>query len=221
MFQKPRQERTIFCIKLNKKESETMLNKVNTLSCALMLAIFIMTGCVTSPEIQPQPDIEPEPVVTVPFDMRPYHDDMMEEMRLSYERAEEIIVGVYSGSHQDDRLGLIHYFEDFSSFDKETISWGPVMNVIVQVQAMEFKPEIISRTEFPELSDLDKVGICWDVYQRARNIFLVEGEKMLIFLQTGYDEMNNRSYRNLIDAYPVTSVCQAKDVFDLMIRNLF
>ena len=93
------------------------------------------------------------------------------------------------------------------------------MKVIVQVQAGEIKPEIIKKNEYFRLSDLDKVGICWDSYEQTRYVYLVEGQKMLIFLQTGYDEARNRSYRNLIDAYPVTPVCRADEVFDLMIRD--
>ena len=92
------------------------------------------------------------------------------------------------------------------------------MKVIVQVQANELKPEIIKKNEFTRLSDLDRVGICWDSFEQTRFIYLVEGQKMLVFLQTGYDEANNRSYRNMIDAYPVTSVCRSADIFDAMIK---
>ena len=151
--------------------------------------------------------------------MKPYHEAMNAEMRISFERADEIIIGVYSGSHNDEQFGLIHYFDDFKSFDKAGMFWGPEKKVIVQVQANELKPEIIKKNEFKQLSDLDKVGICWDSYEQTRYVYLVEGQKMLIFLQTDYDEALNRSYRNLIDAYPVTPVCSADDVFDLIIRN--
>ncbi len=99
------------------------------------------------------------------------------------------------------------------------MSWGKEMKVIVQVHEDELKPEIIKKNEFYRLSDLDKVGICWDSYEQSRNVYLIEGQKILIFLQTGYDESLNRSYRNLIDAYPITPVCRADDVFDLMIRD--
>ena len=151
--------------------------------------------------------------------MKPYHEAMNTEMRISFERADEIIIGVYSGSHNDEQFGLIHYFDDFKSFDKTGMFWGPEMEVIVQVQEYELKPAIIKKNEFKRLSDLDKVGICWDSYEQIRYVYLVEGQKMLIFLQTGYDETKNRSYRNLIDAYPVTPVCRADDLFDQIIRN--
>jgi hypothetical protein len=196
-----------------------MLKKVCLSSFLSILAVLIMVGCTAVPEIQPEsePDIEPAPA---PFVMKPFQKEMNAEMRLSLERADEIILGVYAGSHEDERLGLVHYFEDFMSFDKTARSWGPVMKVIVQVQANELNPEIIKRKEFPVLSDLDKVGICWDLYEEVRYIYLVEGQKMLVFLQTGFDEVHNLSYRNLIDAYPETSICKAKDVFDVMIKDL-
>lgn len=143
---------------------------------------------------------------------------MSAEMQISFERADEIILGIYTGSHNDEQIGLIHYFDDFRSFDKTSMSWGQEMKVIVQVQANELNPEIIKRNEFKQLSNLDKVGICWDSYEQTRYMYLVEGQKMLIFLQTGFDEASNRSYRNLIDAYPVTPVCRADEVFNLIIK---
>ena len=140
-------------------------------------------------------------------------------MQKSFDKADEIIIGVHTGSHKDKQYGLSYYFEDFISFDKTVLTWGPVMNVIVQVLPSMLKPEIITRREFKNLIELDKVGICWDFYDQTRHVFLVEGEKMLIFLELNYDEVNNRFYRNLIDAYPVTKDCNAKIVFDMMVRE--
>ena len=145
---------------------------------------------------------------------------MKEEMRKSYDRANEIIVGVFKGTHQDTKRGLIYYFSDFNRFDKETLSWGSVQNVIMKVQADEPRPEIIRRNEFKKLIDLDKTGICWDSYQGDRNVFLVEGQVNLIFLEMGFDEAAGDSYRILLDAYPATDECRARDVFNMMIRDL-
>ena len=200
-----------------------MRKRVILIVCVSFLAAFVIVSCAPAPDIlsEPEPETKPSPPPAAEaFSMKPYHEAMNAEMRISFERADEIILGVYSGNHNDEQLGLIHYFDDFISYDKTSMSWGPEMKVIVQVQADELKPEIIKRNEFKQLSDLDKVGICWDSYEQTRYVYLVEGQKMLIFLKTGYDKALNRSFRNMIDAYPVTPVCRADDVFDLMIRNL-
>jgi len=200
-----------------------MRKRVIFVGCVSFLAALVMVSCASVPDILPdlEPETKPAPPPSAPaFSMKPYHEAMNAEMWISFERADEIIIGVYSGSHNDEQFGYIHYFDDFKSFDKTGMSWGPEMKVIVQVQSDELKPEIIKRNEFKQLSDLDKVGICWDSYEQTRYVYLVEGQKMLIFLQTSYDEALNRSFRNMIDAYPVTPVCRADDVFDLMIRNL-
>ncbi len=190
--------------------------------CFTALAAALMTSCAPRPEVLPEP--EPEPVKPPPlpsgFVMKPFHRSMKEEMRKSYDRANEIITGVFSGTHQDKKGGLIYYFSDFSRFDKETLSWGPSQNVIMQVLPDKLKPEIIRRNEFKTLIDLDKTGICWDFYQGNRNVFLVEGKMNLIFLEMGLDEATGNSYRNLLDAYPVTDECRARDVFNLMIQDL-
>lgn len=192
------------------------------IGCVIFLTAIILVSCTSAPDIMPEAESKPETKsTTLPvFNMKPFHEAMNAEMRISFERSDEVIIGVYSGSHNDEQFGLIHYFDDFKSFDKTSMSWGEKMKVIVQVQADELKPEIIKKNEFFRLSDLDKVGICWDSLEQTRYVYLVEGQKMLIFLQTGYDESLNRSYRNLIDAYPVTPVCRADDVFDLIIHNL-
>jgi hypothetical protein len=190
--------------------------------CLAVLILALMTGCVPGPEISPEP--EPEPVETPPppsgFVMKSFHRSMKEEMQKSWDLANEIIVGVFSGTHQDKKSGLIYYFSDFRQFDKQTLSWGSTQNVIMKVQPDELKPEIIRRKEFKRLIDLDKIGICWDFYQGNRNVFLVEGQVNLIFLNMGFDEATGDAYRKLLDAYPVTEECRAKDVFDLMIQDL-
>ena len=180
-----------------------------------------MINCTSTPEVQPEPTPKIEPLPPAArFVMKSYHYEMRSEMKNSYLKADEIIIGMHTGSHKDKQYGLSYYFEDFISFDKTVLTWGPVMNVIVQVLPSKLKPEIITRREFKNLIELDKVGICWDVYDQNRHVFLVEGEKMLIFLELKYDDINNRSYRNLIDAYPVTYDCNAKIVFDMMVREV-
>ncbi|MFC2168304.1 hypothetical protein ACFLRW_04900 [Acidobacteriota bacterium] len=200
-----------------------MRNRIVLLGVMSFLTVLVMVSCSSAPDILPKPEPETKPPSPPPapdFSMKPYHEAMNSEMQISFERADEIIIGVYSGSYDDEQLGLIYYFDNFKNFDKTNMSWGAEKNVIVQVQAGELKPEIIKKNEYFRLSDLDKVGICWDSYEQARYVYLVEGQKMLLFLQTGYDETNNRALRNMIDAYPVTPVCRADAVFDLIIRNL-
>lgn len=63
-------------------------------------------------------------------------------------------------------------------------------------------------------------GICWDFYEGNRSVYLVEGQKNLVFLEVGLDDVNSESYRKFIDAYPVTRECRAVDVFNLTIRRL-
>ena len=152
--------------------------------------------------------------------MKSFHRSMKEEMRKSYDGTNEIILGVFTGIQQDKKGGLVYYFSDFSRFDRETLSWGSAQNVIMKVQTEEFEPEIIRRNEFEKLIDLDRTGICWDSYQGDRNVFLVEGQMNLLFLEVGFDETASDSYRILLDAYPGTDECRAKDVFNLMIQDL-
>ena len=195
-----------------------VLKKVRNYVCLAALVALSMTGCAPGPKVQPEPvEVSPPPSG---FVMQSFHRSMKEEMRKSYDRADEIVIGVFTGTHKDKKNGIIYYFSDFSVFDKETLSWGPTQNVIMQVQQDEFKPEIIRRNEFKRLIDLDKTGICWDYYEGSRSVFLVEGKMNLIFLETGFDEASSTSYRHLLDAYLVTDECKARDVFDLMIQEL-
>jgi hypothetical protein len=192
------------------------LKKVRNYVCLAALVALSMTGCTLAPRVQPEPVEAPPPG----FVMKSFHRSMKEEMRRSYNRANEIVIGVFTGIHEDKKNGIIYYFDDFSVFDKETLSWGPTQNVVMQVQQNKFKPEIIRRNEFKRLVDLDKTGICWDYYEGSRSVFLVEGKMNLIFLEMGFDKASSTSYRHLLDAYPVTDECRARDVFDLMIQEL-
>ncbi len=197
-----------------------MLKKIVRFVCLASFAGALITSCGPRPEVLPEPEpVEPPPTPSR-FVMKSFHRSMKEEMQKSYNRASEIIAGVLTGTHQDEEDGLIFYFADFSQFDKETLSWGSPQNVIMKVQQDKLQPEIIWQDEFKTLIDLDKTGICWDYYQGSRNVFLVQGKMNLIFLEVGFDETTGDSYRNLLDAYPVTDECRAKDVFNLMIQDL-
>lgn len=204
-------------------EVNVMLKKIMEYACISILTVMLAASCAPRPRVEPEP--EPEigpspPPYPSGFVMKPFHRSMSEEMRKSYDLADEIIIGVLTGIPHDKEDGLVYYFSDFSSFDKETLSWGSPQNVIMQVRLDKFKPEIIRRNEFKRLIDLDKTGICWDYYQGNRSIYLVEGKKNLIFLELIFDEASSASFRNLLDAYPVTDRCRARDVFNLMIRDL-
>ncbi len=201
-----------------------MLKKLIRYTWILLLISILATSCARGPAVQPQPEPEKKPALPPApsgFVMKSFQRAMSQEMRKSLDRADEIIVGVFSGLYQDQNDGPIYYFNDFSSFNKETLSWEPLQNVILQVRTNKVKPEIIGRNEFSTLIDLDKIGICWDSYQGNRSIYLVEEKENLIFLEFGFDEASSQSYWNLLDAYPVTKECRAKDVFNLMIRDLY
>ena len=186
------------------------------------LLLLMLMGCSTPPPLEPGPEIKPTPPPPpAGFRLKTHHLSMSAEMENSYHKADEILMGTYSGSFTDKTLGLMYYFTDFSTFDKTTLTWSEPMNVIVQIQPGDIHPELIGRSEFKSLSNLDKVGICWDFADGKRYVYLVEGQKMLVFLELGYDEANDRSYRNLIDAYPVTAVCGADKVFLVMLRSIY
>ena len=197
-----------------------MLKKLFLSGCAAAIFAGLIISCASGPEIQPEPESKPMPPKPAEFTMKPFQSSMSEEMRKSYDLADEIIIGVFEHGREDAEFGLVYYFQDFSTFDKAALSWGETMNVLMKIQPDKIKPEIIYRNEYKNLIDLDKVGICWDAYEGVRNVFLVEGRKNLIFVKLGFDEANNRSYRNLIDAYPVTEICRADDVFNLMVRTM-
>ena len=197
------------------------VKKISMCVCLAALILAPMTGCTPRPDVSLES--EPEPVEASPppsrFVMKSFHLSMKEEMRKSYAHANEVIVGVFKGTHLDKKSGLIFYFSDFSRFDRQTLCWEVPQNVIMKVQRDELQPEIIRKNEFKRLIDLDKIGICWDSYQGNRNVFLVEGRVNLIFLETGFNEATGEAYRNLLDAYPVTEECRAKDVFNQMIQD--
>ncbi|MFW6160760.1 MAG: hypothetical protein ACOC57_06425 [Acidobacteriota bacterium] len=199
-----------------------MLKKLTRYGTYSVLVAVLATSCARAPKVEPEP-VEPEPTpppVPRGFVMEPFQRSMSQEMQRSYYDADEIIIGVFMGIHEDEELGTIYYFSDFRQFEKDNLSWGPVQKVIMKVHPGKLNPQIIRKDEFNYLLDLDKVGICWDYYQGTRYVYLVEGKKNLIFLDFQFDELNQESLRNLIDAYPVTKECRAKDVFNLTVRNL-
>lgn len=200
-----------------------MWKKILILGIPLGLIFVVLTSCQPSPKVQPEPKPEPPeptpPPAPTELSLKPYHRSMSQQMEESYTKADEIMVGTFEANRRDPQRGLIYYFKDVTRFNKETLSWESPLDVIVQVRPGECKPEIIKRREFQNLIGLDKVGICWDFYKGKRYIYMVEGKKNLIFVNQVIDETQIKSYRTLIDTYPVTDKCKAKAVFNWMLRN--
>jgi hypothetical protein len=171
----------------------------------------------------PKVRIEPESEIAVPaapkISLKSYHRSMREGMRRSFDQADEIIIGIYTGTYGDGPEGRVYYFDQFRVFSKGTWTWGREMSALLPVFFQDVKPEIITAQEFKSLSALDRTGICWDDYEGPRVVFLVEGNPTLAFLKQTFDETENASRRILIDTYPVTKECRAKDIFDLMLRE--
>jgi hypothetical protein len=191
---------------------------------ALLVAIIFTMNCARAPVAKPTPAPTPPkptpPAVPPGFVMKPFQVSMHDEMRKSYESADEVMAGVFTGIREDDPKNIVYYLENFTLFNKETLSWEKPEDVIVEIRPGEFKPEIILQQELKRLVPLDRVGICWDLYQGRRSVYLVEGQRNLVFLKVGLNEATSKSYRTLLDAYPVTPECRTVDVFNLMIRHL-
>lgn len=201
----------------------SMLEHILSFTGAALLGAVILMSCASKPEITPQPESTAKPTpppAPAKFTMKPHHFNMREQMRMSYEKADEIIVGIYTGNRMDAEKGLIFYFDKVSSFDKMTLSWGPALDALLPIFSPEIELEIITQGEFEGLSDRDRVGICWDSIDQERYVYIVEGQPTLVFFRHLIDEANNTSYRNLIDTYPSTRECNARAVFDLMVRDL-
>jgi len=186
--------------------------------CFLLLAFG---ACARAPEVTTEPVTEPAPPpAPKKFSMQPYHRSMGEEMKASYSRADEILIGLVEGVARDKTSGTACYVSNFRRFDKTTLAWEPRESLVIQVSADRLHPEIIRSGEFGKLIDLDKTGICWDFFEGTRNIYLVEGQENLMFIEFVYDELGQNLTRNLIDVYPATRECRAPDVFVLMVRDL-
>jgi hypothetical protein len=183
-------------------------------------AVFSGTGCASRvPEVRTESEskivIPPAPRIS----LKAHHLSMREGMRQSFAQADEIVMGVYTGTYADGPEGRAYYFDQFRFFDKDTWTWGPEMSALLPVLFQDVNPELITAQEFKSLSPLDKTGICWDDYEGPRVAFLVDGIPTLLFLKQIFVEADNASQRILIDTYPVTRECRAKDVFDLMLRE--
>ncbi len=188
----------------------------------LLLAIALAMSCARRPEVKREPEPKPAPPPVAPgFIPKSYQISMRDEMERSYAQADEVMVAVLAGINEDPKKGSVYYFEDFKIFNKPSLSWGPALDVLVEVRPGSFKPELIRRDEFKRLIALDRVGICWDFDKGKRFIYLVEGQRNLIFLKVELEESTSRAYRYLLDAYPVTRECGSVDVFHLMLRRQF
>jgi hypothetical protein len=188
----------------------------------LCFLLPILAACAKAPEIAagPAPEAPPPPAAPAKFAMQPYHRSMSEGMKASYGRADEILVGLVEGVVRDKTSGFVCYVSDFRRFAKAALAWQPREGLIMQISADELRPEIIRSGEFGKLLDLDKTGICWDLHEGVRHIYLVEGRENLMFLEHIFDEGGEGLTRNLIDVYPATRECRAVDVFTLMVRDL-
>jgi len=185
----------------------------------LSLGLALVDCAPPPPEVKPEREVKvavpPAPRIT----LKPYHRSMKAEMARSFDKADEILVGVYTGTYADGPAGRAHYFDQVRVFDKTTWTWGAEMNVLLPVLFEQVRPEIITSREFKSLSALDRTGICWDDYDGPRSLYLVEGIPTLVFLTLVLDEPAATTRRLLIDAYPLTKDCRANDVFDLMLRE--
>jgi len=183
-------------------------------------AAFSGTGCASRvPEVMTEPESEIVIPAAPRISLKAHHRSMQDGMRQSFAQADEIIIGIYTGSYTDGPEGRAYYFDQFRIFDKSTWTWGPETNALLPVLFQDVRPEVITAQEFKSLSALDRTGICWDDYEGPRVVFLVEGIPTLVFLKQTFDEVEKASRRILFDTYPLTKECRAKDVFDLMLRE--
>jgi hypothetical protein len=183
-------------------------------------ATLTLLSCASRPpEVKPEPGIKVAVPAVPKISLKPYHRSMRDEMTKSFDKADEIVIGVYTGTYGDGQHGRAYYFDQCRVFQKDSWTWSAEMSALLPVLFQEVKPEIISSQELKSLSDLDRTGICWDDYEGPRVVFLVEGIPNLIFLRQVLDESDATSRRILIDCYPLTKECRARDVFDLMLRE--
>jgi hypothetical protein len=108
--------------------------KYISLCCTIGLAFLTCVSCASTPGIQdePVPDIDPGPTPEPGFVMKPYHHSMLEEMQKSFEKADEIIIGVYTGNFVDEKQGRAFYFDNFKHFEKISLAWGPLEEILLQ-----------------------------------------------------------------------------------------
>ena len=186
----------------------------------LIASILALVECASRP---PEVKTEPEVKIAVPpaprISLKPYHRSMKDGMAGSFEKADEILIGVYTGTYADGPSGRAPYFGRGRMFDKGTGAGGPEMDALWPILFVDVRPEIITGREFKTLSALDRTGICWDDYEGPRSLYLVEGIPTLVFLTLVLDEPAASARRILIDTYPITKDCRANDIFDLMLRE--
>jgi hypothetical protein len=190
--------------------------------CVFGFALLLGINCATAPPASPE--AETGGPIAVPkkprIMLKREHRSMQEEMKRSFVLADEIIIGVYTGIPAEGPEGKSFYFDRFRTFNKTIWEWSVETDALLPVLFEDLQPEIITHGEFKDLSDLDKIGICWDDFEGPRIIYLVEGVPTLVFMKHIVDATDNTSRRILLDTYPVTRDCRAKDVFDLMLRDL-
>ena len=188
--------------------------------CLVLFLAFFAAACARAPEVETKPEPAPPPPPPK-FAMQPYHRSMSEEMKASYSRADEVLVGIIEGVVRDKNApGPVCYISDFRRFDKDAMAWEPKQSTVMQILPDNLRLDIIRHGEFKRLIDLDKVGICWDIENGRRNIYLVEGQENLMFVEFVFDEAGQTLTRRLIDIYPATRECRAADVFLLAVREI-
>ena len=191
----------------------------STWGCLALFLAFFAVACARTPVVETKPEPAPPPPPPK-FAMQPYHRSMSEEMKTSYSRADEVLVGMIEGVVRDKTSGAVCYVSDFRRFDKDAMAWEPEQNTVMQILPENLRLDIIRHGEFKRLIDLDKVGICWDIENGRRNIYLVEGQENLMFIEFVFDEAGQTLTRRLIDIYPATRECRAPDVFVLAVREI-
>jgi hypothetical protein len=201
------------------RDRRARITPISGWGCLVLFLAFFTAACARAPEVETKPEPAPPPPPPK-FAMQPYHHAMSEEMKTSYSRADEVLVGMIEGVVRDKTSGTVCYVSDFRRFDKDMMAWEPEQNTVMQVLPENLRLDIIRHGEFKRLIDLDKVGICWDIENGRRNIYLVEGQENLIFIEFVFDEAGQTLTRRLIDIYPATRECRAADVFVLAVREI-
>jgi len=192
--------------------------KLSAAPIFLLLVAGLLMNCGGPGEVisRPEPPAEPtEPA----FMLKPFHYSMMDRMQQAFEEADEIILGVYTGMTKDKIKGPTYFFDGFRSFDKESQTWGPQQDVLLTINLLGLKPEIIKKGEYRNMPHVDRIGICWDVLDGKRYFYLVEGQNNLIFVKHELDENGQELFRFLVDTYPSIKECSSKDLFDLMLKE--
>lgn len=90
------------------------------LSGVLGWAVLTLGNCASRP---PEVRAEPESEILIPpapkISIKPYHRSMRDEMEKSFEKADEILIGVYTGTFTDGPPSRAYYFDQFRIFNKD------------------------------------------------------------------------------------------------------